>query len=60
MVKSFQDRLDEVIESFGAGSLDETRYLLESLRPQEIANLLTSTPPKVRWVLWELLDKSGI
>ena len=57
MPPSFQDRLDEVIESFGAGSLEETRYLLESLRPQEIANLLTSTPPKVRWVLWELLDE---
>jgi magnesium transporter len=57
MARSFQDRLDEVIESFGAGSLEETRYLLESLRPQEIANLLTSTPPKVRWVLWELLDE---
>jgi magnesium transporter len=57
MARSFQDRLDEVIESFGAGSLEETRYLLEALRPQEIANLLTSTPPKVRWVLWELLDE---
>lgn len=56
MPRAFQDRLDEVIESFGSGSLDETRYLLESLRPQEIATLLTSTPPKVRWVLWELLD----
>jgi len=57
MAQSFQDRLDEVIESFGSGSVEETRYLLESLRPQEIANVLTSTPPKVRWVLWELLDE---
>ncbi|MEQ8857324.1 MAG: magnesium transporter [Pseudomonadales bacterium] len=57
MERSFQDQLDEVIASFGSGSLEETRYLLESLRPQEIANVLTSTPPKVRWVLWELLDE---
>jgi magnesium transporter len=57
MARSFQDRLDEVIESFGSGSLEETRYLLEALRPQELANLLTSTPPKARWVLWELLDE---
>jgi len=57
MARSFQDRLDEVIESFGSGSLEETRYLLEALRPQELANLLTSTPPKTRWVLWELLDE---
>ncbi|MBK79733.1 MAG: magnesium transporter [Gammaproteobacteria bacterium] len=57
MAQTFQDRLDEVIESFGAGTLEETRYLLESLRPQEIASVLTSTPPKMRWVLWELLDE---
>lgn len=54
---TFQDRLNEVIDSFGEGTLEETRYLLESLSTQEIANLLTSTPPKVRWVLWELLDE---
>jgi len=52
-----QERLNEVIDSLGAGTLEETRYLLESLSPQEVANLLTSTPPKMRWVLWELLDE---
>ena len=50
-----RNRLREFIESFGAGTLEETLFLLESLTPQEVANLLTSTPPKVRWVLWELL-----
>jgi len=54
-----QQRLNEVIDSLGAGTLEETRYLLESLSPQEVANLLTSTPPKVRWVLWELLDEEA-
>jgi len=54
-----QEKLHEVIQSFGAGTLDETRFLLESLSPQEVANLLTSTPPKVRWVLWELLDEES-
>jgi magnesium transporter len=54
-----QERLSEVIESFDAGTLDETRLLLEALRPQEVANLLTSTPPRVRWVLWELLDEES-
>ena len=52
-----QDQINEVIDSFGTGTLEETRYLLESMRPQEIATLLTSTPPKVRVVLWELLDE---
>ncbi len=53
----FQEQLSEVIRSYGSGSLDETRVLLESLRPPEIANLLESTPPKVRQVIWRLLDE---
>ncbi len=53
----FQEQLSEVIRSYGSGSLDETRILLESLRPPEIANLLESTPPKVRQVIWRLLDE---
>jgi len=52
----FQEQLDEVIRAYGSGGVDETRLLLESLRPPEIANLLESTPPKVRRVLWELSD----
>lgn len=54
----FGQQLDEVIKSVdtGAGTLDELRYLLQTMRPQEIANLLESTPHKVRQVVWELLD----
>ncbi len=39
-----------------AANTDETRVLLESLRPVEIATLLESTPPKLRRVIWDLLD----
>ena len=52
-----QSQLSEVIRQYGRGSLVETRHLLASLRSPEIANLLESTPPKVRWVLWGLLDE---
>jgi len=52
----FQTHLSEVIEAYGHGRLDETRLLLSSLRPTELAGLLESTPPKVRRVLWDLLD----
>ena len=55
----FQQQLDEVIKSVGTGTLDELRYLLETLYPHEIANLLESTPPRVRRVVWELLDKDA-
>lgn len=34
----------------------ETRVLLESMRPVEIATLLESTPPKLRRVIWDLVD----
>ena len=52
-----QEQLSEVIRQYGRGSLTETRHLLASLRSPEIASLLESTPPKVRWVLWSLLDE---
>ncbi len=52
----FQERFSEVIRSYGAGALDDSRYLLKSLRPQETANLLEASPPKVREFLWNLMD----
>ena len=52
----FQERFSEVIRSYGAGALDDSRYLLKSLRPQETANLLEASPPKVREFLWDLMD----
>ena len=53
---NFEQRFAEVIRSYGAGALDDSRYLLKSLRPQEAANLLEASPPKVREFLWDLLD----
>jgi magnesium transporter len=55
----FRQQLDEVIKSVGTGTLDELRYLLQTLRAQEISNLLESTPRKVRQVVWELLDEEA-
>jgi magnesium transporter len=52
-----QEQISDAIRLHGTGSLDETRFLLASMRPPELAVLLESTPPKVRRVLWELLDE---
>ena len=52
----FQERFSEVIQSYGAGALDDSRILLKSLRPQEAANLLEASPPKMREFLWDLMD----
>lgn len=43
--------------SYSGGTAEETKVLLASMRPAEVANLLESNPPKVRQVLWELLDE---
>lgn len=53
----FQERFSKVLQSYGAGALDDSRYLLRSLRPQETANLLEASPPKVREFLWDLMDE---
>ena len=52
-----QEQISDVIRLHGSGSVTETRFLLASMRPPELAVLLESTPPKVRRVLWELLDE---
>jgi len=52
-----QEQISNVIRLHGSGSVDDTRFLLASMRPPELAVLLESTPPKVRQVLWELLDE---
>lgn len=49
-------RLEEVIGSFTDQSAGEMRVLLSSLRPPEVANVLESFPPKVREVIWNLLE----
>jgi magnesium transporter len=56
-LKQIQEQISDVIRLHGSGSVDETRFLLASMRPPELAVLLESTPPKVRSVLWELLDE---
>jgi magnesium transporter len=54
-----REHLGEIIRSHDKGSVDETRILLASLRPPDVATLLESTPPRVRRVMWELLDEDA-
>lgn len=49
--------LEQVIEAFRHRSAEETRILLASLRPAEVAKALESFPPKVRAIMWELIDE---
>ena len=54
-----QDRLQDVVGGFDLRSIDETKILLASLRPAEVATVLESFPPKVRAVIWDLLDEDA-
>lgn len=49
-------QISEIIRSFAIDSSDETRLLLRSLRPQEIATLLSSVRTAERQVVWGLLE----
>ncbi len=51
------EKLNKVVRAYGQGTEAETKVLLASLRPSEVAHLLESNRPKVRQVLWELLDE---
>ena len=52
-----QRRIDDVVRSFTSSSAVESKILLSSLRPPEVANVLESFRPKVRQVIWDLLDE---
>ena len=51
------EKFQQALIAYDQGSAEETRLLLESLRPADIANLLSANPPKWRKVLWELLEE---
>jgi magnesium transporter len=53
------EQLSAVSRSADLGNVEETRFLLASLRPAEISNLLASKTPKVRQILWGLLEEDA-
>ena len=50
-------RLEELIENIPLEDAVESKFLLASLRPSEIAHALESTRPTTRRVIWQLLDE---
>ena len=51
-----QDQVGELLRAYGSGAYDETRLLLASLRDADVANLLRALPPRMRQLIWEILD----
>ncbi|AOE50508.1 magnesium transporter [Kangiella sediminilitoris] len=52
-----QEQLQLLNSALDSGHLIPVRNLLEELHSADIAHLLESTPPRVRNVIWQLLDK---
>ena len=52
-----QNQLGELYAALDSGTGREVQRMLHSLSPQSIAQLLESSPPRIRRVLWELIDR---
>jgi magnesium transporter len=53
---SNMEPLDRVSQALESGALADAKRLMNGLAPADIAHLLESSPPKVRHVLWKLVD----
>ena len=49
-------KVSEILESHG--ELPSIRRLLKGLAPREVANLIESSPPRSRQLLWDMLSES--
>src|SRR5690606_32998237 len=51
-----QDKLTELSELLESGTFIKVRRMLNSFPPADSAHLLEASPPKLREVLWNLVD----
>lgn len=54
--KQTQSQLEVLTEALDSGTFVPVRRMLNSLAPPDIADLLESSPPRQRAVLWRLVD----
>ena len=52
-------RIETLREALGSGAMQQVRSLIQALNPGEIADLLESSPPAQRKIVWELVDHRG-
>ncbi|RZV58509.1 MAG: magnesium transporter [Pseudomonadales bacterium] len=49
----------EVADLLDAGTLQQARYMLNGMAPEDAAHLIESSPPNSRAVLWSLVDEEN-
>ncbi len=54
--ENVQDQLTELSELLESGTFIKVRRMLNSLPPADAAHLLEASPPKLREILWNLVD----
>ncbi|WP_346839299.1 magnesium transporter [Microbulbifer sp. SAOS-129_SWC] len=52
-----QNRLSQLFTALDSGTGREVQRMLGTLSPPSIAQLLESSPPRIRQVLWKLIDR---
>ncbi|WP_299941745.1 magnesium transporter [uncultured Microbulbifer sp.] len=52
-----QNQLSTLFTALDSGTGQEVQRMLKTLTPQSIAQLLESSPPRIRQVLWGLIDR---
>jgi magnesium transporter len=54
--KRAENPFEDLREALQGGALQQVRKLVNALHPAEIAQLLESSPPPERYLVWELVD----
>ncbi len=59
MIGGDQQQLEDILRGIGRSSVDETKILLASLRPNEVAMAIEANQPNTRRVIWQLLNNEA-
>jgi magnesium transporter len=54
-----QTTFDKLTLALDSGTFVDVRHMLNALPPADVAHMLQSSPPKVRHVLWKMIDKDN-
>lgn len=54
-----QTTFDKLTLALDSGTFVDVRHMLNALPPADVAHMLQSSPPKVRHVLWKMIDEDN-
>ena len=54
-----QTTFDKLTQALDSGTFVDVTHMLNGLPPADVAHLLQSSPPKVRHILWKMIEKDN-